>query len=146
MLDCMAHQVSDALTEVVLANIISAGYVTNLRARKNAAALAQAVCSGFDANARYLRGEILAYGILIMLTMEKRYRQRDELYAFSRSVGLPACLADLQADEAMLPAIAKRILSAMDDVSCTEAMLIDAILEAEEYDRQQKETEEPIEE
>jgi hypothetical protein len=45
----------------------------------------------------------------------------------------------------MLPAIAKRILSAA-DISCTEAMLIDAILEAEEYDRQQKETEEPIEE
>lgn len=45
----------------------------------------------------HLHGEVVSYGILVMLTADKQYAERDRLLAFNRSIGLPTHLADIHA-------------------------------------------------
>ena len=147
MLDCMAHQVSRELTEVILGIIISTGYVSNFVQVDYTTGLAHAIYNGFTVlpsteEHHHLHGEVVSYGILVMLTIDKQYEQRDRLYEFSRSIGLPTCLADIHADHAELHKVTAKALAGIDvrvyPYKVTEQMIIDGIMEMEEYDQQQK--------
>lgn len=155
MLDCMAHQVSHELTEVILSIIVSAGYVSNFVQTDDTAGLAHAICSSLTAlpSAQahgYLHGETASYGALVMLTIDKQYEERDKLYTFSRSIQLPTCLADIHADPEELHKVTKKALAGIDvrvyPYKVTEQMIIDGIMELEEYNRQQKAIPEEFEE
>ena len=155
MLDCMAHQVSHELTEVILGIIISTGYVSNFVQVDYTTGLAHAIYNGFTVlpsteEHHHLHGEVVSYGILVMLTIDQQYQERDKLYAFSRSVNLPTCLQDIHADPEALCKVTKKALAGIDvrvyPYQVTEQMIIDGIMELEEYDRQQKAIPEEFEE
>ena len=62
-------------------------------------------------------------------------KERDKLYRFSRSIGLPTCLADIHARPEDLPAVTEKALAGIDvrvwPYPVTQQMLIDAVMELE---------------
>ena len=74
--DCKANQVSDELTEVILGIIISTGFVSNFVQVDYTTGLAHAIYNGFtvlpstEENGHF-HGEVVSYGILVMLTIDK---------------------------------------------------------------------------
>ena len=142
MADCKAHKVTHELTEVILGIIISTGFVSNFVQVDYTTGLAHAIYNGFtvlpstEAN-HHLHGEVVSYGILVMLTIDKQYEERDKLYRFSRSIGLPTCLADIHAGAEDLAAVTAKALAGIDvrvyPYPVTEQMIVDGIMELEAY-------------
>ena len=146
MADCKAHRVTHELTEVILGIIISTGFVSNFVQVDYTTGLAHAIYNGFtvlpstEAN-HHLHGEVVSYGILVMLTADKQYEERDKLYRFSRSIGLPTCLADIHARPEDLAAVTAKALAGIDvrvyPYPVTEQMIVDGIMELEAYHQSQ---------
>ena len=142
MADCKAHKVTHELTEVILGIIISTGFVSSFVQVDYTTGLAHAIYNGFtvlpstEAN-HHLHGEVVSYGILVMLTIDKQYEERDKLYRFSRSIGLPTCLADIHARPGDLAAVTAKALAGIDvrvyPYPVTEQMIVDGIMELETY-------------
>lgn len=84
----------------------------------------------------HLHGEVVSYGILVMLTADKQYAERDRLLVFNRSIGLPTHLADIHARPEDLPAVTERRWRASTSGSgpypVAQQMLIDAVMELEQ--------------
>ena len=141
--DCKANQVSDELTEVILGIIISTGFVSNFVQVDYTTGLAHAIYNGFTVlpsteENGHLHGEVVSYGILVMLTIDKQYAERDTLYKFSRSIGLPTRLADIHAKAEDLAKVTAKALAGIDvrvyPYTVTEQMIVDGIMEMEAYD------------
>lgn len=147
MQDCKNNVVSDELTEVILGIIISTGFVSNFVQVDYTTGLAHAVYNGFTVipsveENGHLHGEVVSYGILVLLTIDKQYEERDKLYAFSRSIGLPTRLADIHATEDDLEKMTEKALAGIDvrvyPYTVTSEMIIAGIKELEEYDASQR--------
>ena len=75
--DCDADRVTDALEEIVLGIIVSTGYVSNLVNIDLTTGAAHAMYNGFTVLPQiehngHLHGEIVAYGVLVLLAMASR--------------------------------------------------------------------------
>ena len=78
MADCEAHKVTPELTEIIEAIIISTGYVSNFVQVDYTTGMAHAMYNGFTIlpsteEYHHLHGEVVSYGILVMLTADKQY-------------------------------------------------------------------------
>ena len=113
--------------------IISTGYVSNFVQVDYTTGMAHAMYNGFTIlptteEYHHLHGEVVSYGILVMLTADKQYAERDRLLAFNRSIGLPTGLADVHA-------ITEKALAGIDvrvwPYPVAQQMLIDAVMELE---------------
>ena len=140
--DCRAHTVTTELTEVILGIIISTGLVSNFVQVDYTTGLAHAIYNGFTVlpsteKNHHLHGEVVSYGILVMLTVDKQFEERDKLYAFSRSIGLPTCLADIHATPEDLPAVTAKALAGIDvrvfPYTVTPEMIVQGVMDMEEY-------------
>ena len=144
MEDCEAHQVTMELTEIILAIIVSTGFVSNFVQVDYTTGMAHAMYNGFtilpstEAN-HHLHGEVVSYGILVMLTADKQYAERDKIFAFNKSIGLPTCLADVHAKPEDLEAVTTKALAGIDvrvyPYPVTAEMIVAGIMEMEEYHR-----------
>ena len=144
MEDCENHEVTTELTEVILAIIVSTGFVSNFVQVDYTTGMAHAMYNGFtilpstEAN-HHLHGEVVSYGILVMLTVDKQYEERNRIYAFNRSIGLPTCLRDIDSRPEDLPAVTEKALNGIDvrvwPYPVDQQMLIDGVMELEDYDR-----------
>lgn len=144
MADCKAHRVSDELTEVILGIIISTGFVSNFVQVDYTTGMAHAIYNGFtvlpstEAH-HHLHGEVVSYGILVMLTVDQQYEARNQLFRFSKAIGLPTCLADIHASPADLAAVTAKALAGIDvrvyPYPVTEQMIVDGIMELEAYNK-----------
>lgn len=142
--DCKAGRVTRELTEVILGIIVSTGFVSNFVQVDYTTGMAHALYNGFtvlpstEAN-HHLHGEVVSYGILSMLTVDRQYEERDKLFRFNRSIGLPTKLADIHAAPADLNAVADKALAGIDvrvyPYPVTKQMLIDGVMELEAYSR-----------
>ena len=128
----------------MLGIIISTGFVSNFVQVDYTTGMAHAVYNGFTVlpsteHHGHLHGEVVAYGILVLLTSDKQYAERDKLFAFSKSIGLPTCLADIHATAEDLDKVTTKALAGMDvrvwPVPVTAETIIDAIMELEEYNK-----------
>lgn len=86
---------------------------------------------------RHLHGEVVAYGILILLLVDKDIENFRRVYDFNKSVGLPVCLKDIELTNEEIGKLTKAAL-AMKDIehnpyTITEDMLIQAFMSLEEY-------------
>ncbi len=144
--DCRAHTVTPALTEVILGIIVSTGLVSNFVQVDYTTGLAHAVYNGFTIlksmeEHHHLHGEVVAYGILVLLTVDKQFEERDRVFAFNRAMGLPTQLADIHATPADLDAVADKALQGIDvrvyPYMVTKEMIINAIMELETYNKTQ---------
>lgn len=143
--DCNAHIVSNELTEVILGIIISTGFVSNFVQVDYTTGMAHAIYNGFTViptteEYGHLHGEVVSYGIFCMLTVDKQYDARDRLFQFRRSIGLPTKLADIHATPDVLPTVAAKALKGIDvriwPYPVDKAMIINGIMEMEEYNKQ----------
>ena len=62
----------------------------------------------------HLHGEIVAYGVLVLLTMDGQRSERNELMKLYRAIGLPTRLQDLDMTRDMLPPVIARALEVPD--------------------------------
>lgn len=140
MEDCKAHQVTYELTEIILSIIVSTGLVSNFVQVDYTTGLAHAIYNGFTIlpsteEHHHLHGEVVSYGILAMLTIDKKYEERDKVLAFNRSIGLPTRLSDIHAKPEDLPAVAEKALQGIDvrkwPYAVTAEMIVDGIQELE---------------
>ena len=76
-------------------------------------------------------------GILVMLTVDGQFEERGKLYDFSRSIGLPTCLADVHATPEDLAAVTAKALAGIDvrvfPYTVTAEMIVKGIMDLEEY-------------
>lgn len=140
MADCQAHQVTYELTEIILSVIVSTGLVSNFVQVDYTTGLAHAIYNGFTIlpsteEHHHLHGEVVSYGILAMLTIDKKYQERDKVLAFNRSIGLPTRLSDIHAKPEDLPAVAEKALQGIDvrkwPYEVTVEMIVNGIQELE---------------
>lgn len=140
MADCQAHQVTYELTEIILSIIVSTGLVSNFVQVDYTTGLAHAIYNGFTIlpsteEHHHLHGEVVSYGILAMLTIDKKYQERDKVLAFNRSIGLPTRLSDIHAKPEDLPAVAEKALQGIDvrkwPYEVTVEMIVKGIQELE---------------
>lgn len=142
MQDCHDHIVSDELTEVILAIIVSTGYVSNFVQVDYTTGMAHAIYNGFTVlpsteEYGHLHGEIVSYGILVMLTVDKQYNGREKLIDFYNSIGLPVSLSQLDTDMTQMEKVADKALKGIDlrkyPYYVTKDMIINGIDELEKY-------------
>ena len=64
-------------------------------------------------------GEVVSYGVLLLLTMDGQYEYRDRLQEFMVEIGLPTTLADLEMtkEEEVEKLLDKAMM--MDDLTCS---------------------------
>ena len=53
------------------------------------------ICEGAE---KHLHGEVVALGVLVLLTFDGKLEMRDKLIGFYKSIGLPTCMADIELD------------------------------------------------
>ena len=144
--DCKANTVTEELTEIILAIIVSTGFVSNFLHIDFTSGMAHAVYNGFTVlpsteHPGHLHGEVVAYGSLVLLTANKQYEEREKLFRFSRSIGLPTCLADVHATTDDLEKITTKALAGIDlrvwPYPVNAQTLIDAIMDLEAYNQTQ---------
>ena len=80
---------------------------------------------------------MVSYGILVLLTVDKQYEERDKVYRFNKSIGLPTCLADIHATPEDLEAVTAKALAGIDvrvwPYPVAAQMIIDGFMELEAY-------------
>ena len=94
------------LEQVLLAIIISAGLVSNLTVDTRSeetyfynSSLAHAFYYGYaelPGSHKHLHGEVVSFGILVLLTLDGQEERREELFRFYKSMGFPLTMAELE--------------------------------------------------
>lgn len=83
----------------------------------------------------HLHGEVVSYGVLVMLTCDKQFEERDRVYKFNKSVGLPTCLAHIEVEEKDLDKILRKAMETGDikhvPYEITTEMIYNAIMDLE---------------
>ncbi len=86
---------------------------------------------------RHLHGEVVGFGVLILLLCDKNYEEFNRLYTFNKSVGLPVALSDIEISEEQIKAVLPAVVNAPDVIhnpyKITEEMLINAFEELKKY-------------
>lgn len=141
--DCKKNTVSTELEEIILGIIISTGFVSNFVNIDITTGLAHAVYNGFTVIPQieehgHLHGEIVSYGILILLIVDKQKEEFERIYKFNRNLGLPTKLSDLHCSMKDVDKVIEKALKGIDvrhyPYEVTPAMIKEAIEFLELYD------------
>lgn len=105
---CRNNEPDFALEQVALDIIMSTGIVSNFATHENQpdpkdnyyynSSLAHCVYYGASTLPqceKHLHGEIVAFGVLCLLTYDEQYEERDKIMHFNKSIGLPVTLNEL---------------------------------------------------
>lgn len=141
--DHKAGQNSYEFEQVVLAIIVSTAVASILLTTDKVidynTGLAHAIFYSLTAyphiEHNHLHGEVVAYGVLVLLLADGNEEDFERVFAFNKSVGLPTKLTDIEMDIDELPKLVKAA-AAMKDIGhnpypITEQMLTDAFMELE---------------
>lgn len=145
--DHKLKKASPAFREVALAIIVTTAlasiFLTKDRIIDYNTGLAHAICYGLTAwkevEKQHLHGEVVSFGVLILLLADGQNEMFERLYRFHKSVGLPTALSAFGLSEAELPGVIARALS-MKDIEhnpypITAELLQQAFSQLAEYDR-----------
>lgn len=141
--DVKKNECSLELEEVILGIIISTGYVSILVDNQFNTALAHAMYYGFtlvdEVKESHLHGEVVSYGVLVQLMLDKDMDELKKVYEFNKSLNLPVCLKDLgihvdhkDLDKAILKAKNNKGLNIV-PYPISEEMIKEAIVSLENY-------------
>lgn len=88
---------------------------------------------------RHLHGEVVGYGVLILLLVDNNKEMFKKIYDFNKSISLPVCLADIEMSEQDLDKLVPMVCS-MKDIEhnpyhISEEMVSEAFNELEEYNK-----------
>ncbi len=117
--DCRDHTVSPELEEIILGIIVSTGFVSNLVSMDITSGLAHAVYNGFTVLSQieeygHLHGEIVSYGILILLIADRQKEEFERVFRFNKSLGLPTKLSDLHSSMKDADKVIEKALKGID--------------------------------
>lgn len=99
--DAKDGKLSEALAEVILNIIVTTGLVSVLVDNDYNSNAAHSIYYGSTALApladgsERLHGQVVSYGVLVLLAMDGQEEAFREVYAFNKALGLPTCLADI---------------------------------------------------
>lgn len=142
--DAKAGTVSEAVENSILNVIISPGIVSVSVHPDYNGGIAHALFYGMTSRKHiernHLHGEVVSYGTLVNLAVDRDWEKFQKAYAFNASVGLPVCLADLEltADDPLEDVLA--VTMANQELThtpypVTADMIHQAILTLEKYRR-----------
>ncbi len=139
--DCKEKRDSEDVREICLANIVSTGLVSLCVDEPYNGALAHSVYYGLTAlphfEERFLHGNVVAYGILIQLLVDKKPELARELKALLTDLGIDTTLSQMgvATDKGTLGPICESIVHQPDmthiPYAITPDMVYRAMLEAE---------------
>lgn len=125
--DCRKNHPSFELEQVALDIVISTGIVSNFATHEAQpdpkdnyyynSSLAHCVYYGssmIPECEKHLHGEIVAFGVLCLLTYDNQIEERDRIMAFNKSIGLPITLAEIGMKESDLSKVAKKAASVVE--------------------------------
>ena len=141
--DCKTHTPSYELQQICLCNIITTGMVSGFIEFSLNSSIAHSLFYGMTVlpqiEKNHLHGEVVSYGVLVLLMYDGQMDKLNELYPFYKAVGLPTKLADIEVKyEELAPAIDKCL--DVDDIhnapyEVTAEKLYKAISDLEEYNK-----------
>ena len=144
MEDCKLNRPSEAIEKIALDIFINTGMVSNMvdshKYNTNVAhALFNSMTMLKQIEERHRHGEVVSYGTLVLLTLDKQYESLDRFYDFYKEMKLPTKLADIEVvvDE-LDPVLAETVKKYDLDYTpykITPEMLKAAIIELEEFNK-----------
>lgn len=88
---------------------------------------------------RHLHGEVVGFGVLILLLVDKQYDMFKKIYDFNKSTGLPVCIDDIEITQEDLPSViglaAKMHDTDHNPYEITEDMIKDAFDKLSNYNK-----------
>ena len=100
LVDCRRHEPSFALQQAVLANIVSTGMVSLMVLDDYNCAIAHSVYYGLvllpGFEEKYLHGDVVAYGVLVQLAVDKDWDRMREVKGFMKELGIPSTLREME--------------------------------------------------
>ena len=115
---CREKKDTHALEQVVLDIIVSTGLVSNMTTQMPNyyynAPLAHCVYYGSTVTKKghqHLHGEIVALGILCLLTYDQQFEVRDRIMEFNDKMGFPVCFDDVEIGEDEFEAMADKAMT-----------------------------------
>lgn len=115
---CREKKDTHALEQVVLDIIVSTGLVSNMTTQMPNyyynASLAHCVYYGSTVTKKghqHLHGEIVALGILCLLTYDQQFEVRDRIMEFNDKMGFPVCFDDVEIGEDEFEAMADKAMT-----------------------------------
>lgn len=86
---------------------------------------------------RHLHGEVVAFGVLVLLLVDGNREMFEKIYDFNQSIGLPTCLADIEMRTDDLDRLVPMVCNMKDidhnPYEITEDMVYKAFIELEKY-------------
>jgi len=143
MQSCQDNVTSFAFEQVILDILVTTGLVSVLVINDYNSNLAHSIYYGTTAVSRleenHLHGEVVSYGVLVLLTLDKQFELRDRVYKFMKNIKLPTQLADieLEIDSIDFNKMLDKAMTTADlqhsPYTITREMIYHAIVELEEY-------------
>jgi len=135
--------VSYELEQVILSIIVSTGMVSNFVEQDYNGHIAHALYCTIIAlpqiEAKHLHGEVVAYGVLVLLVCDKNEQELKRIFNFCRSIGLPTKLADIDVKIGEMDAVLSKTELSSELVRTpypiSKTMLYDSIVGLEVYNR-----------
>ncbi|MEI0699859.1 iron-containing alcohol dehydrogenase family protein [Brachyspira intermedia] len=148
--DFQNKKVTDVLNRVILHIIYTTGLTSVMAKDDYHISLAHGMHHGLTKVKRIgdnlLHGELVSYGILLLLTMDKQYEERENIFKFNKSISLPTCLKDIGINKASLEdeelnsalevALAGKDLN-MSPYKVDKEMILKAIIDLEDFNNKQ---------
>ncbi len=140
--DCRKNKVSNELEEIILGIIVSTGYVSNLVNIDLNTGLAHAVYNGFTVIPQieehgHLHGEIVSYGILVLLAADKQKEEFERIFKFNKEMGFPTKLSKLHCSMEDVDKVIEKALKGIDvrhyPYKVTPEMIKEAIMFIEDF-------------
>lgn len=134
-----AKERNEAFDQMALAVILTTGLVSNFLIEDFNSNAAHAMCYGFTTQKvveeNHLHGEIVSYGVLVLLTLDKQTEERDKWLKVYKAMGLPTKLSDLDMTMDKMDAVFDKAVAVPDTVvspfKITRDMLVAAVAELE---------------
>lgn len=131
--------ITDAFTQVVLSVIVGTGTAAVLLPEDYNSSIGHAICYGLttkpEVEATALHGEMVAYGILVLLTVDGQYEELQKMLTLYKSIGLPCKLEHFNLTFDDLDSVLEKAVSTNDVVVCpykvTKEILLKGMKELE---------------
>ncbi|MEA5084930.1 MAG: iron-containing alcohol dehydrogenase family protein [Lachnospiraceae bacterium] len=139
--DCKKNMESYELEQICLCNIITTGMVSGFIESSLNSSIAHALFYGMTVlpqiEKRHLHGEVVSYGVLVLLMYDGQIDKIDQLYSFYKLMKLPTRLSDIEVSFDEIGPVIKKCLD-VDDIKnapykVTEEKLCEAIKNLEDY-------------
>lgn len=141
--DVRCGKVSEALEQIILANVVSTGLVSLLVDESYNGAVAHSLFYGFTILPGFeehnIHGDVVGYSVLVQLALEQKQEQLKEIYTFVKACGMPVCLKDMgvATERQLLQPVLEETLRGPDmkvlPYPVTDDMLFEAMQSLEEY-------------